>query len=154
MIKKFKKEFKNFIKEGLKSQQGMSLIEILIALTLLGLAATFITGKVLENLEEGRRSAATVQMANIAGQLKQFNRYCNRYPNTDEGLDALIEKPAGKCKRYPENGFLDGTKVPEDPWGNEYIYRLESANKFFLATQGKAGEEAEEDEYIVYGQQK
>lgn len=109
----------------------MSLIEILIALTLLALAGTFVGGRVFEQLQEGKISSAKIQMKSIADRLKEFRRDCNFLPTTDMGLDALINKPEGgrDCKRYAPGGYIDGGKIPLDPWDAEFIY--ESDGKTF-----------------------
>src|SRR5690554_148289 len=115
--------FKN-MKVILKSNQGMSLIEILIALTLLALAGTFVGGRVFENLQEGKVQTAKIQIKSLSDRLKEFRRDCNFYPTTEMGLDALIEKPTGgrDCKRYAPGGYIEGGKIPLDPWDAEYIY--------------------------------
>jgi general secretion pathway protein G len=115
----------------LRSQQGLSLIEILIALTLLALAGTFVGGRVFENLQEGKVQTAKIQIKSISERLKEFRRDCNYLPTTDQGLDALIDKPTGgrECKRYAPGGYIEGGKIPQDPWDNEYIY--ESDGKTF-----------------------
>jgi general secretion pathway protein G len=122
--------FKN-TKYLIASQKGLSLIEILIALTLLALAGTFVGGKVFENLQEGKVQTAKIQIKSISERLKEFRRDCNFLPETDQGLDALIDKPTGgrECKRYAPGGYIEGGKVPQDPWDNEYIY--ESDGKTF-----------------------
>lgn len=122
--------FRSF-KMIMKSQAGMSLIEILIALTLLALAGTFVGGKVFEQLQEGKVSSARIQIKSLADRLKEFRRDCNFLPTTDMGLDALINKPEGgrECKRYAPGGYIEGGKVPLDPWDTEFIY--ESDGKTF-----------------------
>jgi len=129
----------------LASQSGMSLIEILIALTLLGLAGTFVAGRVNESLNKGQVDTTKIQMRSLAERLKEFRRDCNSYPTTDQGLEALIEKPTGgrECKRYNPGGYIDGGKIPQDPWGSEYIY--ESDGKTFnIISYGVDGEEGGE----------
>jgi len=119
------------IQKILKSEAGMSLIEILIALTLLALAGTFVGGKVFEQLQEGKVSSAKIQIKSISDRLKEFRRDCNFLPTSDMGLDALINKPEGgrECKRYAPGGYIEGGKVPLDPWDSEFIY--ESDGKTF-----------------------
>jgi general secretion pathway protein G len=114
-----------------QSQRGMSLIEILIALTLLALAGTFVGGKVFDQLQEGKVSSSKIQIKSLGDRLKEFRRDCNFLPTTDMGLDALISKPEGgrECKRYAPGGYIDGGKVPLDPWDQEFIY--ESDGKTF-----------------------
>ncbi len=115
---------RSFTKEVINSNKGMSLIEILIALTLISLMGTFIAGKVFDSLHEGRVKSAMIQMKAFESQLKEFRRKCFFYPSTEQGLDALLNKPSGgrECKNYPSNGFVDADEIPLDPWENEYVY--------------------------------
>ncbi|MBT3234544.1 MAG: type II secretion system major pseudopilin GspG [Bdellovibrionales bacterium] len=138
LLKNCSKDFTKFVKSG----AGFSLIEILVALTLLALAGTFVAGKIFDSLYEGQRSSTKIQMQNLAGRLKEFRRHCNFYPTTDQGLDALITKPSGgrECKRYAPNGYIDGDQLPTDPWDNDFVY--ESDGKTFnIASYGRDGEE-------------
>lgn len=114
----------NSLKIVMRSQAGMSLIEILIALTLLALAGTFVGGKVFDNLQEGKVSSAKIQIKSLGDRLKEFRRDCNYLPDTTQGLDALIQKPQGgrECKRYAPGGYIEGGKIPLDPWDQEFIY--------------------------------
>lgn len=117
------------------NQAGMSILEILIALTLLGLAGTFVAGKVFENLQDGKVQTAKIQIKSLSDRLKEFRRDCNFFPTTDQGLDALINKPEGggrECKRYSPTGYIDGGKIPLDPWDGEYLY--ESDGRAFTIT--------------------
>ncbi|MGE3610060.1 MAG: type II secretion system major pseudopilin GspG [Bacteriovoracaceae bacterium] len=134
----------------LKSQAGMSLIEILIALTLLALAGTFVGGKVFDQLQEGKVQSARIQIKSISDRLKEFRRDCNFLPDSSQGLDALIEKPTGgrECKRYAPGGYIEGGKVPLDPWDHEFIY--ESDGKTFTiislgADNAEGGEGSDAD---------
>jgi general secretion pathway protein G len=135
----------------LKSQAGMSLIEILIALTLMGIAGTFVAGKVYENLQDGQVQAAKIQIKSLSDRLKEFRRDCNFLPLTDQGLDALIEKPTGgrECKRYAPTGYIEGGKVPVDPWDGEYIYESSDGKTFTITSLGadnaEGGEGADAD---------
>lgn len=116
------------------AQAGMSLIEILIALTLLGLAGTFVAGKVFDQLQEGKIQTAKIQIKSLSDRLKEFRRDCNFFPTTEQGLDALLQKPTGarECKRYSPTGYIDGERIPVDPWDAEYLY--ESDGKTFTIT--------------------
>jgi general secretion pathway protein G len=115
----------------LKNQAGMSIIEILIAITLIGLAGTFVVGKIFDNLKEGQVSSTKIQMKHLSDRLQEFRRHCGQLPTTEQGLDALVNKPTGgkECKRYQPGGYISDGKVPLDPWDNEYIY--ESDGKTF-----------------------
>lgn len=108
----------------MRNNAGFSLAEILIGLTLLAIAGTFVAGKVFERLQEGQVNSAKIQIQNLGNLLKEFRRVCGVYPSSEQGLDALIEKPTGgrECTRYPSEGFIEGDKLPKDPWDAEFIY--------------------------------
>lgn len=126
LIKKYKKHLAK-----LTLQEGFTLIEILIVLTLLGVIGTFVSGKIFDQLYEGEKRSTKIQMQNIQERLKEFRRHCGQYPTTDQGLEALIQKPTSgrDCKRYNPGGYIDGEVLPLDPWDEEFIY--ESNGKSF-----------------------
>lgn len=131
----------------LASQDGFSLVEILVALTLLGIAGTFVVGKIFDQLEQGKIQAASIQMNGFKSQLQEFRRRCGFYPSTEQGLEALLTKPAGgrDCKRYPPEGFVDGGEIPDDPWDLPYEYVLENG-KPNIVSGGTDGEMGTEDD--------
>lgn len=124
-----------------QNQKGFSLIEILIALTLLAVAGTFVVGKFMDSLNEGQIKSTKIQMSNLDARLKDFRRKCGFYPTAEQGLEALVTKPSGgrECKDYPQNGFIEGETIPKDPWENDFIY--ESDGKTFnISSYGQDGE--------------
>lgn len=132
------------------SQAGMSIIEILIALTLLGLAGTFVAGKVFESLQEGKIQTAKIQIKSLGDRLKEFRRDCGFFPETEQGLEALLEKPTGgrECKRYAPTGYIDGGKVPPDPWDAQYIYESDGKTYTIIsygADNAEGGDGADAD---------
>ncbi len=128
----------------LKNTRGFSLIEILIALTLLALAGTFVVGKYFDQLHEGKVSATKIQMNSLSDRLKEFRRHCGFYPTTDQGLEALVTKPSGReCPRYAPNGYMDN--VPKDPWENDYVYDSDGRD-FNILSYGNGGVEGGEGE--------
>jgi general secretion pathway protein G len=133
------------VKVLFSSRSGFSLLEILIALTLMGIAATFVAGRVFKSLNEGRISAAKIQMEGLAERLKEFRRHCNFYPTSDQGLEALVSKPGGRdCKNYQPGGYLEGS-VPLDPWDNPYVYTSDG-NTFNIMSYGSDGQPGGTDE--------
>jgi len=151
-----KSSFKRMLKDNssaVRSERGFSLLEILIALTLLGLVATFVTSKIFQIQTEGQREACKIQMAGLAENLKLFRRKCGFYPTSDQGLESLSTKPSGKeCKNYPTDGFLgDDAEVPQDPWGEDYTYES-NGKKFKIISYGPDREEGGEemDADIIY----
>jgi general secretion pathway protein G len=134
-----------FQKTLTQNQKGFSLIEILIALTLLALAGTFVVGKFFDRLYEGQVSSTKIQMSNVDARLKEFRRKCGFYPMSEQGLDALVNKPTGgkECKDYPASGFIEGDMVPKDPWENDFIYESDGKtfNIYSYGQDGEAGGE-------------
>ncbi len=135
------------------NQNGFTLIEILVALTLLALMGTFAVGKFMDSLTEGQQKSAKIQMSNLDSRLKEFRRKCGFYPTADQGLEALVTKPGGgrECKDYPPNGFIDGDQVPKDPWEHDYIYESDGKifNIYSYGNDGEAGGEGNDaDVYL------
>ena len=140
-------------------QRGFSLIEILVALTLLGIAGAFVAGRIFDQLHEGRVKAANIQMNSFKSRLQEFRRKCGFYPTTDQGLEALVSEPGTgrECRNYPPNGFISGQKIPLDPWDNPYVY--ESNGKSFNilsygADLAPGGEGKDKDIYLYDPQNK
>ncbi|MCO5141529.1 MAG: type II secretion system major pseudopilin GspG [Oligoflexia bacterium] len=106
------------------NQQGFSLIEILIVIALIAVAGTFVTNQLINRLDEGNRSAAGIQINQFKQLLEDYRRYCSIYPTEQQGLDALVAKPTSgpECPNYPAAGFIQGGKLPIDPWGGAYVY--------------------------------
>lgn len=128
------------------SEAGFSLIEILVALTLLGIAGTFVAGKIFEKLEEGQIQAAKIQMNALEANLKEFRRKCGFYPEQGDGLNALIQPPTGKeCKNYPPDGFLEDGVIPLDPWDMDYVYKLEGKRPVIYSSGPDQELETEDD---------
>ena len=141
---------------GVAGSRGFSLVEILIALTLLGIAGTFVATKIFEQLEEGQIQSTKIQMSNFKNVLADYRRKCGLYPTTEQGLDALIQKPEGgrECKNYPDGGFLgDGaSSVPDDPWDEPYVY--ESDGKTFRIVSYGPDRDAETEDDIQFPEAK
>jgi general secretion pathway protein G len=133
------------LKLSFHSTRGFSLIEILIALSLLALVGTFVGGKMFEQLHEGKVGVAKTQMGNIANILKDFKRKCYFYPTSEQGLKALENKPTTgrECKRYPATAFLE--EVPLDPWDGEYDYKSDGKT-FNMVSFGADNVEGGEDQ--------
>ena len=145
---------KQINKSSLINNKGFSLLEILIALALLATAGAFVAGKVFDSLHEGRVNSAKIQMNSLAGLLKEYRRHCYRYPTTEQGLEALIEKPSSgpECKKYNPSGYIEKGVVPNDPWENSFSYESDNGKKFNIVSYGadglEGGEEEDKDIYL------
>lgn len=127
----------------LKDQRGLSLVEILIALTLIAVAGTFVVSSVFDNLREGEIKSTQIQIQKLGEILRDYRRKCGRFPTTEQGLDALVNNPGESCRRYPPNGFITGGKVPRDPWDYEFIYESDG-RQYTIISYGPDGLEGGE----------
>jgi general secretion pathway protein G len=128
-------------RRGGKSRRGLTLIEILVVVTILGLIAGIVGITVANQLEEAKIDTANVQMKNVGDALELYKIKFNRYPNTAEGLQALVKPPEGK-KPLMET-------VPKDPWDAEYIFvspGQHNPSKFDLQSKGPDGIADSEDD--------
>lgn len=105
-----------------KYQQGFTLLELMIVIVILGILGAVVAPRFMDEPDKARVTQAKIQIENFSTAIKKFYLDNGFYPTTDQGLEALVEKPAGgrTPKNYPENGYM--SKIPQDPWGNEYIY--------------------------------
>lgn len=108
-------------KASARGSLGMTLIEIMVVLTLLGIVMTVLAVNVIGRFEEGKVDAAVLQMKNLETSLLNFKLKYSRYPSTSEGLNALVNPPPMKNGRTP-GAFMDNQEQLTDPWGNPFQY--------------------------------
>lgn len=108
----------------LQNNKGFTLIEILVVVIILSILVAVVAPRILERPEQAKRTAAGIQIRNIEGAIKLFYLDNGFYPTTEQGLDALVEKPTtGRIpKKYKDGGYLEGGKMPLDPWDNAFIF--------------------------------
>ena len=130
----------------LRSQAGMTLIEIMVVVAIIGSIAALVTVNVLSYLDESKVETTKIQMKNIEGALDQYKRRHGGYPTTEQGLGALVEKPTtGKVpENYPPDGYLKA--LPKDGWGNDYSYASpgSAGHKIEIISLGGDGQEGGE----------
>ena len=126
-------------------KKGFTLIELMIVVVILGILAAIIVPKFLGREEQARRVAAKVQIKNFEGALSMFKLDNGFYPTTEEGLQALVEKPV--TGRVPGNWKQYLPKVPKDPWGNDYVYISPGMDgrDYDIISFGQDGEEGGEE---------
>jgi len=100
--------------------RGFTLIELLVVLVILGLIASVIGPRVVGYLAGAKSDTAKLQIEELSGALELYKLETGRYPSTEDGLQALVQAPAGVTGwRGP---YLKKKIVPKDPWGNPYHY--------------------------------
>jgi general secretion pathway protein G len=108
----------------IRSSQGFTLIEIMVVIVILGILASLIVPRIMDRPEEAKTLKARIQIESLETALKLYKLDNGVYPTTEQGLQALVEKPdTGTVpKKWREGGYLEKGSVPKDPWGNEFIY--------------------------------
>lgn len=102
-------------------ERGLTLIEIMVVVAILGLLAAMIVPNVIGQGEKAKVDIARANMSSVANALKMYKLDNNDYPTTEEGLKALVERPpSAEEGEYNPQGYVD--QVPEDPWGNAFVY--------------------------------
>jgi general secretion pathway protein G len=128
-------------KKYARDQRGITLIEMMVVIVILGILATIIFTRVSDRPEQARRTKAAVEIRQIQTALELFKLDNGFFPSTEQGLEALVSIPTtGKIPtNYPESGYLE--KVPRDPWGNPYVYICPGAHgDYDLVSYGADGE--------------
>ncbi len=132
-----------------RKDRGFTLIEIMVVVVIIGLLATLVTLSVLPRAEQARRTKAVADIKTIMNALELYKLDNGDYPSQEQGLKALIEKPAtGKIpKHWREGGYLNSNKVPVDPWGHSYVYVYPGHHgKYDILSYGRDGEPGGEGE--------
>lgn len=111
-------------------RKGFTLIELLVVIVILSILATFVGIRIMSKPEEARRTQAQIQIQALENALKMYKLDNGEYPSTEQGLRALVEKPAvGTIPRsWREGGYLEKSTVPKDPWKNDYVYLFPGVN--------------------------
>lgn len=104
------------------TQRGFTLIEIMVVIVIIGILAALVAPRILSRPDEARAVAAKQDIATIMQALKLYRMDNFRYPTTEQGLKALVEKPTSAPipPKWNVGGYLE--KLPRDPWGQPYQF--------------------------------
>jgi general secretion pathway protein G len=104
-----------------RGEEGFTLVEMLVVITIIGMIMALVGPRVLNYLSESRVKAAKIQIQSFSSALDLFYLDAGRFPTSSEGLGALVRPVSGVGSW---NGpYLKGGNVPNDPWGNPYVYK-------------------------------
>jgi general secretion pathway protein G len=122
---------------GPQSRRGFTLLELLVVLVILGLLASFVGPRYFDQLGRSNAKVARAQIDALEKALEHYRLDTGRYPSSDQGLAALMERP-GDESRWA--GPYLKKQVPNDPWGHPYAYRAGvGANGFEILSLGADG---------------
>jgi general secretion pathway protein G len=103
-------------------QRGFTLVEIMVVVVIIGILGALVVPKLLGRTGEARQTAARTDIESLKAALKFYKLDNQRYPTTEQGLQALVQKPTTgpAANNWKEGGYLE--RLPKDPWGNPYQY--------------------------------
>jgi len=108
----------------LRREQGFTLIELLVVLAILGLLIGLVAPQVMKYLGRARSDAARIEIQNIAAALDLYRLDMQHYPSQQDGLQALVQAPSGTTGAGWNGPYLRQAKLPVDPWGRPYVYKI------------------------------
>ncbi|MCG6890983.1 MAG: type II secretion system major pseudopilin GspG [Gammaproteobacteria bacterium] len=129
-----------------RTNKGFTLLEIIVVVAIIAILAAYIAPKVAGRVDDARISKAKSDIRVLESSLELYKLDNFVYPSADQGLDALVNKPAGEnARNWREGGYIK--KLTKDPWGNEYRYLYPGSNGefdiFSLGADAAVGGEGE-----------
>lgn len=125
---------------GRRRTRGFTLLEILIVVLIIGLIVALVVPNLVGQPDQAKIKMARAQMSSFDTALQMYYLNNSHYPSTDQGLEALVERPSGfpEPQSWGPQPYMK--RIPLDPWGNEYVYTNEN-NEFVIYSLGSDGEE-------------
>jgi len=126
-------------------KKGLSLIEIMVVVFIMGLFLTWAIPKVMKKQEQGQVTRAQTDIVGIEGAIRDFYQETGTYPEQLANLvDASTVTDERVRSKMSPDGYLEKNKLPKDPWNNEYQYQVEGG-QFKVYSWGPRGEGAEDE---------
>ncbi len=128
-----------------RREAGMTIIEILIVIALIGTIMTIVMTNVLKSSDDAKTDLARISAQQLEQALRLYKLNNNHYPTTEEGLAALVTAPpSAKNWRGP---YTEAEKL-KDPWGNDFAYESNGSKSFKITSAGLDGEMGTADDVI------
>ena len=131
--------------DAARTQRAFTLVEVMVVVVILGILAAMVVPRIISRPDEARVVAARQDVASLMQALKLYRLDNLRYPTTEQGMQALVTKPAAAPipANWKAGGYLD--HLPKDPWGRPYQYLNPGLrgdiDVFSLGADGVAGGE-------------
>lgn len=133
---------------SLRDERGFTLIELLVVLVIIGVLGALVVPNLFSSLDDARVTAARTDINTLVQSLKRYKLDNQRFPTSEQGLDALVRKPTAGPQPVNWKPYLD--KLPNDPWGRPYQYANPGVkgeiDVYSLGADGQAGGEGKDAE--------
>lgn len=137
-----------------RSFRGFTLIELLVVLLILGLIAGLAGPQVMNYLGESKAKAAKLQIEEFGSSLDLYKLDMGRYPDGQEGLQALVQAPVGQGAERWRGPYLRKKSVPKDPWGTDYQYAAPGRHGYYdivsFGADGREGGEGDNKDVVSW----
>lgn len=113
--------FPNLFSQSRQASKGFTLIEVMIVIFIIGMIAALVIPNVGGSKSTAELKKAAIDIQNLENALQMYKLNANRFPTTEQGLEALVSIPTIEPipRNYPEGGIIN--RLPQDPWGADYI---------------------------------
>ena len=128
-------------------QRGFTLLEIMVVIVILGILASLVVPNLMGNKEQADRQKAVSDITALENALDMYKLDNSIYPNTEQGLEALVSKPTSQPepRNYRDDGYIK--RLPQDPWNNDYqLVSPGEHGKIDVFSMGLDGEAGTDDD--------
>lgn len=129
------------------TQRGFTLLEVMVVLAIIGGIMALVATNIIGSASDSRIKTTKAQIKLLENALDLYKLDNFTYPTTEQGLEALVQKPTSspEPKNYKAEGYLKGGVLPQDAWGNEFVYFLDKG-RYEILSLGANGQEGGEGE--------
>ncbi|TVK97426.1 type II secretion system protein GspG [Shewanella algae] len=128
-------------------QKGFTLLEVMVVIVILGILASMVVPNLMGNKDKADQQKAVSDIVALENQLDMYKLDNSVYPTTEQGLEALVEKPdiSPEPRNYRDGGYVK--RLPMDPWGNPYLLMSPGEHgKIDVFSSGPDGQPGTEDD--------
>ena len=135
------------MRKRMNKQHGFSMLELMVVIVILGILASMVVPQVFGNKEIAERQKVKSDLLALEAAMDMYKLDNSRYPNTDQGLEALVSQPtiSPEPRNYRKGGYIK--RLPKDPWGSDYLMVSPGENgDYDIFSAGVDGEEGTDDD--------
>ena len=128
------------LKKDGRRLRGFSFIEVMVVIIILGLLSSVVGVYLFDSAEKAKADATKTQIRGLETALDLYRLHNSRYPSSEQGLNALLERPeVGLIPKNWNGPYLRGNKLPEDGWDSPFKYISENGNDYEIISLGADG---------------